>query len=186
MKEIFFLPFPAFKTRRLHLRQLTLNDVLEIFELRSDERVLQFFIISKCKNLDEAKQFIEMINGGTNRNEWIYWDITERGNNKLLGTFCIWHISKENSRAEISYALHPDHQGKDIMNEAMDIVLDYGFNIMQLHSIEANVDPGNTASIKHLEKKDFVKEEHLKENLIYNGKFLDTAIHSLINSANKM
>ena len=72
------------------------------------------------------------------------------------------------------------------MNEAMDIVLDYGINIMQLHSIEANVDPGNTASIKLLEKKGFVKEAHFKENLFYNGKFLDTAIYSLINSAEKL
>jgi ribosomal-protein-alanine N-acetyltransferase len=186
MKEISFLPFPALSTRRLILRQLTLNDDQEIFELRSDERVLQHLIISKCKNLNEAKQFIEMINGGINRDEWIYWGITENGNDTLIGTFCIWHISKENSRAEVGYALHPDHQGKGIMNEAMDVALDYGFNVMQLHSIEANVDPGNIASIKLLEKKGFVKEAHFKENLFYNGKFLDTAIYSLINPAEKV
>jgi ribosomal-protein-alanine N-acetyltransferase len=186
MKEVSFLPFPALSTRRLILRPLTLNDEQEIFELRSDKRVLQFLIISKCKNLDEAKQFIEMINDGINRSEWIYWAITEKGNDKLIGTFCIWHISKENSRAEIGYALHPDHQGKSIMTEAMDVVLDYGFNIMQLHSIEANVDPGNIASIKLLEKNGFVKEAHFKENLFFNGKFLDTVIYSLINPAEKV
>jgi len=186
MKEISFLPFPDFSTKRLRLRQLTLNDQQEIFELRSDEKVLQFLIISQCKNLDEAKQFIEMINGGISRNEWVYWGITEKGNDKLIGTFSIWHISKENSRAEIGYALLPDYQGKGIMNEAIDVVLKYGFNIMQLHSIEANVDPGNIASIKLLEKNGFVKEAHFKENIFYNGKFLDTAIYSLINPAHKM
>jgi ribosomal-protein-alanine N-acetyltransferase len=72
------------------------------------------------------------------------------------------------------------------MTEAMDIVLDYGFNIMQLHSIEANVDPGNIASIKLLEKNGFVKEAHFKENLFFNGKFLDTVIYSLINPAEKV
>jgi ribosomal-protein-alanine N-acetyltransferase len=67
------------------------------------------------------------------------------------------------------------------MSEAMDAVLNYGFNAMRLHSLEANVDPANAASIKLLEKKGFLKEAHLKENVFFNGRFIDSAIYSLIN-----
>jgi ribosomal-protein-alanine N-acetyltransferase len=52
---------------------------------------------------------------------------------------------------------------------------------MRLHSLEANVDPANAASIKLLEKKGFLKEAHLKENVFFNGRFIDSAIYSLIN-----
>ena len=185
MNKLSFLPFPNLSTQRLLLRQLTIGDEKEIMVLRSDERILKYLIINKCNSLDEARQFIEKINNGIKANEWIYWAITQETDKKLIGTFCIWHISEENSRAEIGYALHPDWQGKGIMKEAMDAVLEYGFKEMKLHSIEANVDPDNQPSIKLLEKKGFIKEAHFKENVFFNGSFLDSAIYSLLNPYEK-
>ena len=61
-------------------------------------------------------------------------------------------MKKESYRAELGYALHPDYHGKGIMQETMKEVLDYGFKIMKLHSVEANVNPENAASIKLLER----------------------------------
>ena len=52
---------------------------------------------------------------------------------------------------------------------------------MQLHSIEAIIDPENFASEKVLQKNGFVKEAHLKENEFYDGRFLDTVIYSILN-----
>ena len=181
MNKLSFTPFPVLYSERLCLRQLELDDVEEILVLRSDERILKYLIIPVCKNLDEARQFIEKINNAIKQNESLYWSISFKNDKKLIGTICIWNISEEDSRAEIGYALHPDHQQKGIMSEAMDAVLDYAFTIMQLHSIEANVAPLNSASIKLLEKKGFVKEAHFKENIFFNGRFLDTAIYSLLN-----
>jgi ribosomal-protein-alanine N-acetyltransferase len=181
MNKLIFQPFPKLSTERLLLRQLVMEDDKEIMLLRSDEQVLKYLIISKCNSVEEARLFIEKINTGISNNESIYWGICLREDSKLIGSFCIWQISEENSRAEIGYALHPRFQGKGIMSEAMDAVLNYGFNAMRLHSLEANVDPANAASIKLLEKKGFLKEAHLKENVFFNGRFIDSAIYSLIN-----
>ena len=63
----------------------------------------------------------------------------------------------------------------------MKVVLDYGFNTLKIHSLEANVNPGNAASIKLLERNGFVREAYYRENYYYNGHFLDSAIYSLIN-----
>ena len=81
----------------------------------------------------------------------------------------------------MGYALHPDFHGAGVMSEAMDVVLDYGFNKMKLHSIEAHVHPDNLASINLLQKKGFVKEGHFRENVFFNGKFLDTVVYALLN-----
>jgi ribosomal-protein-alanine N-acetyltransferase len=62
----------------------------------------------------------------------------------------------------------------------MTLVLKYGFEVLKLHSIEANVNPENIASIKLLEKNNFVREAYFRENYFYNGKFLDSAIYSLV------
>lgn len=67
------------------------------------------------------------------------------------------------------------------MGESIQLVIDYAFNILKFHSIEAVIDPDNFASEKVLIKSKFLKEGHLKENEYYDGKFLDTVIYSLIN-----
>jgi hypothetical protein len=36
-----------------------------------------------------------MINGGITRNEWIYWSITEKGNNKLIGTLHLAYFKRK-------------------------------------------------------------------------------------------
>ena len=181
MLAINFEKFPLIATDRLVLRQLTSKHENEIFELRSDERVSKFLNRQKYKKIVEAREFIDKINKGIRQNEWIYWAITLKNDKKLIGTICLWHISKENFRAEVGFELHPDFQGRGIMQEALTKVLDYGFKDMKLHSIEGNVDPNNLSSIKLLEKNNFIREAYFKENLYCNGKFSDTAIYSLIN-----
>ena len=49
-----------------------------------------------------------------------------------------------------------------------------------MHSIEAVIDPENIASERVLQKNGFVKEAHILENELYDGKFWDTVIYSLL------
>jgi len=62
-------------------------------------------------------------------------------------------------------------------------VMKYGFNEMNLHSMEAVIDPRNSASERVLIKNGFVKEGHFKENEFFNGEFLDSVIYSKIKKA---
>jgi ribosomal-protein-alanine N-acetyltransferase len=76
--------------------------------------------------------------------------------------------------------LQPQQQQKGIMLEAMVAALDYGFSLMRLHSVVANVNPANEASKKLLEKNNFVKEAYFKEDYFFDGRFLDSAVYSLL------
>lgn len=66
------------------------------------------------------------------------------------------------------------------MQEALTEVLKFGSGTMQLHSIEARVDPKNLPSIKLIERYGFVREGLFKEVYFYEGRFLDTAVYSLL------
>ena len=66
------------------------------------------------------------------------------------------------------------------MFEGMIAALKYGFNEMQLHRVEANINPLNIPSQAILEKAGFVKEAHFKENYFYNGYYTDSAIYCLL------
>lgn len=178
-----FTPFPELKTNRLLLRRLEGSDAREMFFLRSNENVLRYLGREPAKTIAEAEEFIGHINKNVDGNESILWGIALFDNPALIiGTICLWNFQKEHYRSEIGYILHPDFWRKGIMKEAINCVVDYGFNVLGLHSIEASLSPENIASSAVLESTGFVKEGHLRENLYFRGEFGDTLIYSRLKS----
>lgn len=176
-----FTLFPILKTTRLLLRQLTLIDEKEIFEIRSSEKIAKYLDRPLCRSIDDARAFINKINKGIENNEWIYWAICEKEIFKLIGTICIWNISLKESKAEIGFELLPQYHGKGIMQEALKCVLDYGFNVLQLNSMEGEVDPANIKSIKLMEKYNFKRRNNIHEYDSKNEIESKTVIYQLDN-----
>jgi len=132
-----FFPFPVLQTERLILRQLSMQDEKEIFLLRSDESVNKHIDRPRATSLKDAQEFIKKINDYVAANESLYWAINFKNDKKLIGTVCYWNICKAENRAEIGYELLPSFQGKGIMHEAISEVIEFGFQMMQLQTIEA-------------------------------------------------
>ncbi len=174
-----FTPFPELKTKNLMLREIKVEDVNEIFMLRSDLQVMKYIAKKPAENIDEASEFIKRILAAEAENQSITWAITIKGNDKMIGTICLWNLQPGNYRGEIGYVLSPIHHGKSIMTEAIKAVTNYGFSVMNLHCIEGHVNPDNIASAKVLEKNNFTREAVLQENQYYDGRFYDTAIYTL-------
>lgn len=180
MLKLDFNPFPILETKRLVLRNLRMKDKQEVFQIRSNPTTMQYIPRPLAKTVDDAVSIIEMITGFTSRNERINWAITEKESDKLIGIIGYVDIKPESSRAEVGYVLHYDHTQKGIMYEALQAVLQYGFNSMGLHSVEAIIRPENTGSIKLIEKAGFVREGYFKDYIFHNGKFCDETVYSMI------
>ncbi len=181
MLTLNFTPFPTITTERLILRQLTMDDINDLFWLRSNELVGKYIPRPPYKSVDEASAFIPKIDTNIANNESILWGITLKNENKIIGTICLWNIHKEHYRGEVGYELHPDFWNRGIMQESLVAIINYGFQDMKLHSIEAVINPDNAATIKLLERNHFVKEAHFKENFFHKNSFQDTVIYSLLN-----
>lgn len=175
-----FTPFPSLFTERLLLRKIESADAKDLYILRSDERMMKYLDRPRAQSIVDAENLIQLFEDNRIKNEGINWGITLKDNSRLLGNICFWNMQLVNERSEIGYLLHADFHRMGIMHEAMCAVLNYGFNELKLHSVEATVNPENTASIKLLEKNNFVREAYFKENYFYNGQFLDSAIYSLL------
>lgn len=175
-----FSPFPTIITERLMLRAISLEDVKEIFELRCNKEVMRYIDRPRAQSSEDALQYIQKNIDLLQNNEGISWAISLKETPTLIGTIGFWRIDKDHHRAEIGYMLHPDQHQKGYMQEAITAVLEYGFSVMRLHSVEANVNPANEASKKLLQKNKFVQEAYFRENFYYNGQFLDSSIFSLI------
>ena len=181
MLALSFDPFPLLESERLYLRDVTPEDVNEVFAMRSDPVTMKYIPRPLAQTKQDALDHITLIEKGRLANESINWGITLKGDGKLIGMICLLRMQLKNFRTEIGYILHPDFHGKGIMDESIKIVIQYAFDTLKFHSIEAVIDPQNAASEKVLLKNNFVKEAHLKEYEYYDGKFLDSVIYSLIN-----
>jgi ribosomal-protein-alanine N-acetyltransferase len=174
-----FSPFPEIQTERLLLRRMTTNDAEEILYLRSNDDVMKYIDRERTKSIEEAKSFLDKIDASLNSNNGIMWGITLIENpGRLIGNIGYWRLIKEHYRAEVGYMLHPSFWKKGIMKEALLRVIDFAFDEMNLHSIEANINPGNAASAMLLESTGFIKEAYFKEDFFFNGAFHDTIIYS--------
>ena len=166
MRNKNFKPFPVLKTGRLTLRQLVSTDDNEIFALRSNENVNKYLDRKPSKSIDDAQTFIQTINKNIQTNNSIYWAITLNGTDKLIGTICLFGFSGDNLKAEIGYELLPGFQGKGIMQEAISKVVDFGFQHIGLHSIEAFTHLENQSSTRLLGKLNFKKNGAAEGNLM--------------------
>lgn len=180
MLTINFLPFQNLETERLLLRRVNIDDAEAIMALRGNPETMRYIPRPLVTTIEEAHEHLAMIDTKIESNEGINWAITLKGNPNLIGIIGHYRIQPQNYRAEIGYMLLPEFHGKGIITEAIKAALIYGFEVMQLHSIEAVIDPDNIASERVLQKNGFVKEAHILENEFFEGKFLDTVIYSLL------
>ena len=180
MLTINFHPFKNLETDRLLLRRLAATDVNEVMELRGNPETMKYVPRPLVTNAEEAMKHINMIEENIVNNIGINWGITLKGNPNLIGIIGHYRIQPENHRSEIGYMILPQFNGQGIVTEALKKVLAYGFDDLQMHSIEAVIDPGNIASERVLQKSGFVKEAHLTENEYFNGTFYDSVIYSLL------
>lgn len=175
-----FLPFPNLETDRLNLRRIVKEDAAAILQLRGDAENMKFIPRPLAKTDADALEHLAVIDAKIENNEGINWAIELKSTGEFVGIIGHYRLKPENFRAEIGYMILPEFHGNGIITEAIRATVNYGFDIMNLHSIEAIIDPKNLASEKVLQKNGFVKEAHILENEFYDGRFLDTVIYSLL------
>ncbi len=180
MLEINFHPFPEINTIRLRIRQTEASDIEAIFRLRSDALAMRYIDKPLAKSREDVRELMQRMQDGVKDNTGISWVIELRETKEMIGQIGFWRIDKDNHRGEVGYMLLPEYFGMGIGSEAIQAVLEHGFGNINFHSVEAKVNPANEASIRLLEKHGFIKEAYFRENYYYDGKFLDTAIYSLL------
>jgi len=177
-----FNPFPTIETERLVLRKLSLADAEDIFAMKSNPIAMQYIPRPIAQKVEDAIELINTITERLEKGEGINWAITLKGEDKCIGLIGYYRTKFEHYRSEIGYMIHPNLHRRGIAYEALMAATEYGFNKMNLHSIEAVINPLNIGSAKVLEKANYVKEAYFKENEFYKGKFIDTVYYSKLKS----
>ena len=169
---------PTLTGLQVQLRALGDADVPRLFEIFSDPRVMRYWSTPAMKDASEAANYFERIQEGFRSRQLFQWGI--QFGEDLVGTCTLFHIDLVHRRAEIGYALGHRFWGKGLARDGVGTAIAFAFEALNLHRIEADVDPRNARSLKLLEGLGFQKEGCLRERYIVNGEIQDALFLGLL------
>ena len=131
---------------------------------------LEQYIMNAADDIFTVKQLRLMID--------LYKDVPV----KTIGCIDLFDFDPLNHRAGIGIMITNDEQGKGYASEALDLMIDYAFNRLQLHQLYANVISDNLSSLELFKRKHFHIIGVKKEWLSKDDSWADEFILQLINN----
>jgi diamine N-acetyltransferase len=101
-----------------------------------------------------------------------------------IGTIDLFQFDPLHLRAGVGILIkEQQHRRKGYAGQALDLLLDYCFNTLQLHQVFCNITEGNEASIRLFRSRGFVETGRKKEWIRKNGKWMDELFFQLLASS---
>lgn len=177
-----FTPYPVLQTERFTLRKVDISDAKYIFSLRSDQAYANATGIQRYQSMEEALSYVQRIEREIEKNQVLMWSIEMKDTRDYVGGICLWNLSEDRKQAEIGYDLLPVHRGHQYLQEVIEAVIRYAFEVMNLDRIVAEeVRVDNVKSIRVLELYGFILEKTFEVQL-EDGRIQQRANYSLVNS----
>jgi [ribosomal protein S5]-alanine N-acetyltransferase len=175
--------YPIIKSARLTLTNISMNDLEDLHLLNSEPLVDQYNTLGIPKDLEETKELIlnrVACNETIPRTRYILRVANETQH--FIGMAGINFGKPKYFNAEIWYRFHPNFWNKGYATEAVTALLDFGFNELKLHRIEAGVVIENTASIHVLEKTGFLREGQHRKLIPIRGEWKDNFSYAILDT----
>ncbi|MGW2012001.1 GNAT family N-acetyltransferase [Streptomyces nigrescens] len=179
------LPYtPAYpiRTERLDLRPVTDDDFAAIHAYQHLPEVCRYLYwgphdeaASRASVADKATRTTLRASG-----DFLQLAVVVRETGTLVGDVTFVWNSREHRQGGIGYVFHPTHTGHGYATEASRALLKLGFEELQLHRIQAELDGRNTASARLLERLGMRREGHLRENEFLDGEWSDEVIYAML------
>lgn len=170
------------QSKRLKLRLIELSDLDAIHELHSLPETDEFNTLGIPENMEQTKTIVESWILAHEQEEILSYTfaIETINSNEFIGLFGLKLWPKKNRRGEVWYKLHSDYWGKGYATEALNLVLDFGFDRLNLHRIQAGCAVENIGSIKVLEKAGMIKEGRGRQILPLKSGWSDNFEYSIL------
>ncbi|MHC5310384.1 GNAT family N-acetyltransferase [Myroides sp. LJL116] len=143
------------ETKRLILREITLNDKQGMFELDSDPDVHKYLGNNPVKDLEQTIEVIHFIRQQYTDNGIGRWAIIDKKTNDFIGWTGLKYVTQETNGHknyyDLGYRLKKKYWGKGIAKESAIASLEYAFNSLNTTEVYAMADCMNKGSNKILQ-----------------------------------
>jgi diamine N-acetyltransferase len=132
------------------------------------KNIIKQFIDNSHLDIFQAKQLRLMI---------------ENLNGETIGTLDLFDYDPLHKRAGIGILIaDEENRGKGYASDALDVLINYCFTVLQLHQLYCNIADDNTESIKLFTKKGFQLIGTKKDWLLFSDGTKDEFMYQLINN----
>ena len=131
------------------------------------------------KNISEVaeKKYLEDACLNTERAQF---SVIEKGSNNLIGTYGLNNVFQIHGYAEVGGFIGDiNTRGKGYGSEALRMLCDYSFNVLNLRTLVGRIFDFNIASIKSVEKVGFIKVGEVKERYFFKGEYHNEYIYQI-------
>lgn len=169
---------------RLQLRLIEYSDLNVIHELHSLAETDEFNALGIPENIEQTKDIITpwILDHAQPIKKNYTFAIEQTMNKQFVGLIALKIGNPKYKRAEVWYKLHLNYWGQGFATEALSTLLDFSFNQLQLHRIEAGCAVNNIGSIKVLEKVGMIREGRKRQVLPLKSGWSDNYEYSLLNT----
>jgi diamine N-acetyltransferase len=164
---------------RVRLTPLEESDLPILFEWINDrDLVLLSSPFSPVSQADHRRWFDDI----RGRVDTYIFAIRRHGHAAPIGTCQLHHVSRIHRSAELQIRIGDrDARGHGLGTEAVRLLVQFGFNELQLHRIALHVFVSNTVAQRAYEKAGFVREGVLRDSAFVDGRYVDTVVMAILN-----
>jgi RimJ/RimL family protein N-acetyltransferase len=171
-------PVRFLEGERVYLRPIGQDDTELYFQMLFHKEVRRLTGTQKSFTREQISRYIE---GKSHDSTSLLLLIALKDTDEVIGDIALQSIDGMNRNANVRIAITEEkHQGKGYGSEALLLMLDYGFGIVNLHRIELNVFSYNERAIRTYEKLGFQREGVQREALYYNHQYHDSILMSML------
>lgn len=178
VNKIDTLKIPLF-SERLSLREFMEDDWAAVHSYASQATVCHYQPWGPNTEVDSQEYVQQVIQDAAQKPRRRYALAIEM-NEAMVGTGEISIEDIHHQVGVIAYIVHPDYWGQGIATEVARLLIDFGFQALNLHRIYATCDCRNIGSAKVLEKAGMIKDGRLREHLWIKGGWRDSYLYSVL------
>jgi RimJ/RimL family protein N-acetyltransferase len=172
---------PTLIGRSLTLRELRLTDAPSLLSMLSAVEVARF-ISPPPATIEGYERFIAWTQREREAGNYVCFGIVPEGMTTAVGLFQIHQTEPGFATAEWGFALGSPFWGKGFFSEGSRLVLDFAFDVLGVHRLEARAAVCNGRGNGALRKAGALQEGILRRSLLRNGEYLDQVLWAIIDS----
>ena len=173
---------PTLYSPRLRLRWIDNDDLGALYHMFSDRDSLRWWSHPPLATAEDASIYIEEVHRGHRQGDLLQWGFERLDHHGIIGTVLLAHLDAAQGRAELRLLLKSQFWGHGYGREAANALLGHAFADLGLRRVEAEVAPGNKATLKALEAVGFKREGYLRQRWVIRGETQDSILLALLAS----
>lgn len=170
---------PLISGRGVTLRELRTGDAPALLELLATGEVAKF-ISPPPTTVEGFERFISWAQQEQRAGRYACFAVVPEGMTTAVGIFQVRQLEPQFGTAEWGFALGRPFWGSGIFATAARLVVDFAFETVGVHRLEARAAVGNGRGNGALAKIGAVKEGMLRRSFLRHGQYHDQALWSIV------